>query len=57
MMFPNWKVNARSELTPNIVRAGIAFEPRQKLIQLKLSHCLPLFFRHRIAEKRASQHA
>lgn len=31
-MLPNWKVMARSEFTPSIVRAGIAFEPRAKEI-------------------------
>ncbi len=35
MIFPNWNVSASSELTPNIVRAGIMRGPRQNEIQLK----------------------
>lgn len=34
IIFPNIIIIARSELTPSIVRAGMAFDPRAKEIQL-----------------------
>lgn len=38
MILPNWNVIARSEFTPSIVRAGIAFEPNANDIQAAIIH-------------------